>query len=545
MKTMIRTVLTTLVCGLVATASFADDVAEAISADGETVTGSYESVADAIAACESGGTVRLLADVTITVILKVSRDLTVDLNDHKLSSSNVGVFVTDNSAPATLTVINGMLDSNRMLFQLNRGDLTVNVRDCSLTGSRVVQPYATVAEPGSQVNIYDSTVNMTYLGSSGVATLNIYSGEATVANWFQYPHDEGNETLIRLYGGTYTKNPRSAETDGRQVVADGCMVQGHWQKPWNVWTVRARDEFSVVSNGYGFPGFNEAVTASDGDSCIELIKDCTVEAYNKATKDIDVDLGGHTLDGYALLVGPVTCRISNGTLTSDEKGWPLVDMSAGGTLVASNVVFRQTEGKQQTAVKLGQTNAVVTVVGGSVTTDYLLSGNNAETLATCSLTVQGDGENLCTRFNYDNICPEGFAFAIRGGRWTFDPSANVPQDSTCVVLYKSGATPCAYRVLDFDDLAANGFKVSLDDPLNGAAALAGRTVAAPAGMIAVTLDAAPERRTIIADFSNAFPANAAQPVFELAEKPSKHSYIAYAAGTLSAFESRAFVITIR
>ena len=99
-----------LVCGIVAVltallllpvrgiAAAEGDVAQIINSEGEILKGPFETVDEAINAAEDGDTIELLADATLSKDLGNKGTITIDGQNHSLTSTNrrYGFFDGDN-----------------------------------------------------------------------------------------------------------------------------------------------------------------------------------------------------------------------------------------------------------------------------------------------------------------------------------------------------------------------------------------------------------------------------------------------------------------
>ena len=237
-------------------------------------TAKYTTMAEAITAAKAGDTIQLVADAGVSSLITLNKNLTIDLNGHKLSRAdgNDVIQVVDN---ATLT-INGTTRGSQFYGRLdvgissnNNGNIVLNGGTYSCAAAQTVLHIngtckdsdvtiknATITSPsdnGIQLNgagtflIEDSTI-------TGATAVYVKSGTTTIRN----------STLTgNMSPANYTYNGNGANATGDALVVDACNYPGG-----NPVVNIVSGSFSGTKSAVGYYQYNNAtatITISGGN----------------------------------------------------------------------------------------------------------------------------------------------------------------------------------------------------------------------------------------------------------------------------------------
>ena len=199
----------------------------------------YETLEEAIEAAQSGDTITLLDDVTVTstVVFPAGKSLSLDLNDHTISGSVAGKLIR-NEGTLTITGSNGGHIYNTNVAGQSRdaiyntGTLTVNApvyigdADEDLTNSCAVNRGAAVRNYGGTVTInngyYTNIDNAN--GVYAYALINDNNGTMTVNDATVYGHNHGNiannSGTVNVNGGTFSVDKTYSNSDYNLYVCE-------------------------------------------------------------------------------------------------------------------------------------------------------------------------------------------------------------------------------------------------------------------------------------------------------------------------------------
>ena len=184
----------------------------------------------AIRAAKPGDTIRLGADITGKGKFFISKELTIDLNGHVLSNTDIqtlflqtgaNVTVIDSSVGQTGIIKNEYtrakpttvyLDGKGVIFTLKSGEVQSNSKDdfyCIVIGSS--------KKFNCEVNIYGGKVancvgheESRAITASNEMTVNIYGG---TINGGQYALDVFDGSVSNIFGGTLSANAKERRDD--------------------------------------------------------------------------------------------------------------------------------------------------------------------------------------------------------------------------------------------------------------------------------------------------------------------------------------------
>lgn len=435
-----------------------------LSADGSTVN-DYPTVAEAIAACPDGGRVKMLKSSTVdAALLEIPRSMALDLNGLTFANAT-GDFL---KIPAGVTLEvdggGGLLNGSGSIFHMSGGAAaTVNVTNCTLKGLCTLYGSASAV-----VNLQAGTSVQTRLFASGngFATLNVRGGHhAFSSSWGDLNATDRNQgTRIHIFGGHFEKNPLETSLVHPPALAEGTTA--------------------FYEEGRTFRGFSTPYAVyADAETTT-----WTREAVHAGLVHTNVNAAlraAQTTGGTVRLLSDIAHTVD----LADGAGEPLTLAFDGHRIVGA------AEDAPSYGLHLTGANVTCTLDGASVSTTYLVDWNaNGKG---SSLVVTGDGTNTCAGFLAPGTAiPETGLLTVRGGWWALDPTPYVTNNH--VVLRRTDAIPCPWRVRDWTKLATEGWDFDLDDPLLGATATG--TVEAATVEVALT-GTVPVRRTLLADLS--------------------------------------------
>lgn len=477
--------------------------AKTISADGAT-TNEYDSMAAAISACERGGAVKLFQNCTyVGGGLSVPRDMTIDLNGFRIA--NTGRDFLSVAANTTVWVKDGVLCGGASIFTVAQ-NATVNVTNCVLTG---LCPFYSGAH--GTLNVYNSDMrDIGIFGSSnGNATMNVYGGFFS----FRQGWRDGSKigTTFNVYGGHFKMNPAIASIpvlgEGARVAYSPVSYRGESY----AYEVMSAEKHKAVSfeaelDQVLYTNLNVALSVATHGATVYLVTNVghSVSRTDNAAKTSTLDLGGWEIacdDDIVSVSSKWTLKIENGTIRQQKESRSCIVLNSNAAVeLGATVSLVGTEGRKTCGVYIPGGNARLVMNGTFVDVSRLVSWTAAGTNA--DVVVRGNGTNLCAAVfweasQWNSVRPQSSTFTIKGGYWTFDPTAYVTNNY--VSFYKPSATPCPWRVMDWAELSADGLTFDFADSMLGAS-VSGTVDSA--GQIVVSLTGTPStKRTLLADFS--------------------------------------------
>ncbi|MBQ6337908.1 MAG: right-handed parallel beta-helix repeat-containing protein [Kiritimatiellae bacterium] len=405
-------------------------VAAVISADG-TVTTPYASLESAIAAAQSGETVKLLADIALADTLVIDEDVVLDVNGTALSAPssktpgirvNGKVTITDGAGSGSVSV--RCID--------NYGELTV--RDLALVENAPGTAASLIRNYGPKLEVIDSTL--------------------TVASQFGITSRTGAD-VVTISGTTIS--PASTQKG---------FVALNVEAP-----VSLTVEDSTVNAWYGVYVSKPAAAGT-----VVTVRDCTVNIDNALLRD---DNGSAA---FATFADNVTFVVENTDVTVTTYD---VENAAGSYLIGSSVAGTPDRAADGLTFTM-DADSTVTLVGPKST---LLTTVPAEPdlLSGDSVDLEVEGATLKAQFEAAGYGMKGVAG--KDGWYTpFDPVAEIDgmfyetlQDAFDAAQDGETVTLLA-DVSDDAALDAEGKSVTLD--LNGKTVDA--DVAATAGTLTLT-----------------------------------------------------------
>lgn len=291
MKKLLATILALVMAlGLCATV-WAGGSVEVAGEDG-TVT-QYASLAEAVTAAEAGTTVKLLSDISVSDVIDITKDLTLDLNGKTITVETQNGRPFDIKSAVSFTV------------EANGGGMIIPTSNQNCYGLFKVSAAATLTLNGGTYK-GDTNRGSAYIRPSAIGyTVNLNNVQAEFNKQFFYADGNGTGvSKLNVSGGSYTSTA-TVSNDGEKfpVFIDK--------------TGKAENYFegvTIVTNG-GLPLEQVAGKATIRNCNIE-VKQPSEPAYIASA--LAVSYGG-------------TMTISGGTYTS--AGYGVYVYSSGGTII--------------------------------------------------------------------------------------------------------------------------------------------------------------------------------------------------------------------
>lgn len=323
-------------------------VVEAATAAAQIGEKGYATLADAIAAANTGDTVTLLADATEDVT--IDKNITLDLGGKTLTNTNAGKATISVSNGATATVKNGSVVGGTSYYNIqNNGTATLEnvTATTGNNGSAMIDNWGTLT-----INSGTYTGGLDTVKNEPGAKLTITGGEFTLTKGTSkgFTGVVFNYGALEISGGTFIQSDKSAPYGQAQVIhtdksgssAPSTVITGGTFKNLGTkstaWTVRetnaAADATKVsggtfnksVSESYCADGFiptknadgtygvkegqyvaqigskyyetlADAIRLATKGKIITLLADVTENVEIAANKNLTLDLNGKTLNG--------------------------------------------------------------------------------------------------------------------------------------------------------------------------------------------------------------------------------------------------------
>ena len=362
----------------------------------------YSSLPDAINKANTGDTVKLLKDVTVTKPIEVTKSMTLDLNGHVLTAAtasnrsepkdekNSAIWVTAENVNLT---INGMTAGSGMKM----GDTHNTEWKTKVWGFVDLRE----GSAGSTVTINGGS----YTGSTCARDNYHYTALFTV----------GSESKLVL-------NNVSAETDERVVKASGCgevIVSG------GTYNITGINAFLGAAFETKTASFTDMKLTAKYGGCVQVGSNATLENCEIKVTDIRTGAGTHLNCAVAVQYGG-TATVKSGIYTAPYAAYVY---SSGGTINIENGTFTGVVRADATT----DTTAVINIKNGSFNGEIQKGGG-----------------------------PGSETISITGGTFSFDPSTKVKNNGTDYIVKRAGSEGAyTYTVLAKSGLTSG---VYLTDP---------------------------------------------------------------------------------
>lgn len=223
----------------------------------------YASLADAVGKAKAGDTLVLVGDTKEAAdVVKVDKNLTIELNDHEITFMNDGLRVQGTSSEATATLtINGE-------GKIVGGKVgTANFEDLPA----YAMSYGTLIINGGEF-VSNSCAECIYAGENATVEINggVFSSTKptdTVKGWLLNAKDSSETAKIVVKGGTFHGySPANGDnTNGGTFVSDGYLVEESVSNTYAV--VKAPVK---IGDKY-YASLSDAIKAATKDAVIEII----------------------------------------------------------------------------------------------------------------------------------------------------------------------------------------------------------------------------------------------------------------------------------
>ena len=344
----------------------------------------FESVQAAIDAARDGETVTLLADATEDATVAAGKNITLNLGGKTLTNTNAGKATLTIAKGATATVKNGSIVGGTSYYTIQNNG-TATLEDVTATagnnGSSMIDNYGTLAiisgtytggldtvknEPNAKLTITGGTFTLTKGNSNGFTGVVFNYGELTISGGEFIQSDKsapyGQAQVIHtdksgnaapstvISGGTFknlctksvawTVRVTNAAAGATQVSggAFNKSVKDYYCADGFIPTKNADGTYGVKEGSYiaeiggtKYETLTAAINAAKNGKTIQLLNDTTENVTIAASKQITLDLNGHTLNGgtgtaKATILNEGTLTITDtsadktGTIKRDDQG---------------------------------------------------------------------------------------------------------------------------------------------------------------------------------------------------------------------------------
>lgn len=333
----------------------------------------YPSLQEAIDAAQDGATVTLLTDATADATIAAGKNITLDLGGKTLTNTNAGKATLTISKGATATVKNGSIVGGTGFYTIqNNGTTTLEdvTATAGNTGSSMLDNWGTLtiesgsyagglnvvkSEEDSTLTINGGKFELSYATSQGYNGVIFTYGNATItggeficnASYVKWAHPqcvatgvvEGYPSSTKITGGTFTNtfkdtSPNIFHGVGKATSDNFEVSGGTFNK--SVPSSYFAEGLTYVKNSDGTYGVATAIAQIGTDrytslqaainavgkkaKTIQLLNDATENVTIAATKQITLDLNGHTLNGGTGTAKATILNKGNVTITDTSAG---------------------------------------------------------------------------------------------------------------------------------------------------------------------------------------------------------------------------------
>ena len=337
---------------------------------------SYSSLQEAINAAQGGETVTLQTDATEDVTI-AGKNITLDLGGNTLTNTNAGK-ATISVQGGTVTVKNGNVADGTSYYniEVTKGSnanmtLTGVTATAGNTGSSMIDNWGTLtiesgsysgglnvvkSDEGSTLAINGGKFELSYASSQGYTGVIFNYGNATItggefvcnAPYKKWAHPQvvvtgavdGYSSSTKIMGGSFTNTFKDtvqnifhgvgkATSDNFEVsggafnksISEGYCADGF------IPTKNADGTYGVKEGSYiaqvgskKYETLNDAIRLAAKGKTIQLLTDATENITIASTKQITLDLNGHTLNGGTGTAKAAILNKGNVTITDTSAG---------------------------------------------------------------------------------------------------------------------------------------------------------------------------------------------------------------------------------
>lgn len=336
----------------------------------------YSSLQEAINAAQDGETVTLRTDATEDVTI-AGKNITLDLGGNMLTNTNAGK-ATISVQGGTVTVKNGNVAGGTSYYniEVTKGSnanmtLTGVTATAGNTGSSMIDNWGTLtiesgsysgglnvvkSDEGSTLAINGGKFELSYASSQGYTGVIFNYGNATIAGgefvcnapYKKWAHPQvvvtgvvdGYSSSTKIMGGSFTNTFKDtvqnifhgvgkATSDNFEVsggafnksISEGYCADGF------IPTKKADGTYGVKEGSYiaqvgskKYETLNDAIRLAAKGKTIQLLTDATENITIASTKQITLDLNGHTLNGGTGTAKAAILNKGNVTITDTSAG---------------------------------------------------------------------------------------------------------------------------------------------------------------------------------------------------------------------------------
>lgn len=336
---------------------------------------SYSSLQGAINAAQGGETVTLLTDATEDVTI-AGKNITLDLRGNTLTNTNTGK-ATISVQGGTVTVKNGNVAGGTSYYniEVTKGSnanmtLTGVTATAGNTGSSMIDNWGTLtiesgsysgglnvvkSDEGSTLAINGGKFELSYASSQGYTGVIFNYGNATItggefvcnAPYKKWAHPQvvvtgvvdGHSSSMKIMGGSFTNTFKDTVQNifhgvGKATSDNFEVSGGTFNK--SVPSSYFADGLTCAKNSDGAYGIATAIAqigtdrytslqaainaAKKAGKTIQLLNDTTENITINASKQITLDLNGHTLNGGTGTAKAAILNKGNVTITDTSAG---------------------------------------------------------------------------------------------------------------------------------------------------------------------------------------------------------------------------------
>lgn len=335
----------------------------------------YTTLTAAINEANTGDTVKLVNNVTVTKPIKVTKSMTLDLNGHVLTAATASTATVKNSAIwVTAEKVNLTIDGTTAGSGMTMGDTHDTKWEAKVWGFVDLRP----GSDGSTVTVNGGR----YVGSTCASDNYHYTALFTV----------GSESKLVL-------NNVSAETDERVVKASGCgevIVSG------GTYNITGINAFLGAAFETKTASFTDMKLTAKYGGCVQVGSNATLENCEIKVTDIRTGDGTYLNCAVAVQYGG-TATVKSGTYTAPYAAYVY---NSGGTINIENGTFTGVVRADATT----DTTAVINIKNGSFNGEIQKGGG-----------------------------PGSETISITGGTFSFDPSTKVKNNGTDYIVKRAGS----------------------------------------------------------------------------------------------------------
>ena len=335
----------------------------------------YPTLTAAINEANTGDTVKLVNNVTVTKPIEVTKSMTLDLNGHVLTAATASTATVKNSAIwVTAEKVNLTIDGTTAGSGMTMGDTHDTNWEAKVWGFVDLRE----GSAGSTVTVNGGS----YTGSTCASDSYHYTALFTV----------GSESKLVL-------NNVSAETDERVVKASGCgevIVSG------GTYNITGINAFLGAAFETKTASFTDMKLTAKYGGCVQVGRNATLENCEIKVTDIRTGDGTYLNCAVAVQYGG-TATVKSGIYTAPYAAYVY---SSGGTINIENGTFTGVVRADATT----DTTAVINIKNGSFNGEIQKGGG-----------------------------PGSETISITGGTFSFDPSTKVKNNGTDYIVKRAGS----------------------------------------------------------------------------------------------------------